>query len=53
MNSDEIAAFEREPRWRDAVSLRRWDDAGKVSGLKTRSLDTYRSLLEGTAAARR
>lgn len=53
MNSDEIATFEREPRWREAVSLRRWDDAGKIAGLKTRSLESYRSLLEATAAARR
>ena len=53
MNPDEIATFEREPRWRDAVNLRRWDDAGKIAGLKTRSLESYRPLLEAAAAARR
>ena len=26
----EVAAFEARPGWRDAVALRRWDDAGKV-----------------------
>jgi phosphonate degradation associated HDIG domain protein len=52
MSPDEVSAFEREPRWRDAVTLRRWDDAGKIAGLKTRSLATYRSLLEATAARR-
>lgn len=32
MSSVEVAAFERQPFWRDAVRLRRWEDEhGKVS----------------------
>ena len=45
MDADEIAAFEREPSWPDAVALRRWDDAGKVTGLDVRDLPDYRDLL--------
>lgn len=29
LDAAEAAAFERLPYWRDAVALRRWDDAGK------------------------
>jgi gamma-butyrobetaine dioxygenase len=36
-----IAATEMRPRWADAVRLRRWDDAAKVPGRPTRSLDDH------------
>lgn len=52
MSAEEIAAFEREPHWQDAVRLRRWDDAGKVAGLKTRSLESYVPMIEAAASAR-
>jgi [1-hydroxy-2-(trimethylamino)ethyl]phosphonate dioxygenase len=39
-------AFEREPHWREAVALRRWDDGAKVAGLAVPPLESYRSLLE-------
>jgi phosphonate degradation associated HDIG domain protein len=52
MSAEEVVAFEREPFWREAVRLRRWDDAGKVAGLKTRSLESYLLLVEATATAR-
>ena len=51
MKPDEVAAFEREPRFRDAVRVRKWDDRGKVANLATRSLEEYRGMLE--AATRR
>lgn len=45
-DADEQAAFEREPFWREAVALRRYDDAGKVAGLETPPLEHYRPYLE-------
>ena len=42
MSTEEIAAFESEPYWRDAVRVRRWDDQGKVAGLKTPDFEHYR-----------
>lgn len=46
MNETEIAAFEANPLHKDAVRLRRWDDKGKVEGLKVEGLTHYRPLLE-------
>lgn len=43
---DEVAAFEANPGWPDAVDLRRWDDEGKVDGLPVPGLEAYRPLLE-------
>jgi phosphonate degradation associated HDIG domain protein len=53
MSAAEVAVFEREPHWRDAVRVRRWDDQGKVAGLPTPGLDEYRALIEATATAGR
>jgi predicted HD phosphohydrolase len=36
-----IDEVERRPRWLDGVSLRRWDDAAKVPGRSTRTLDEH------------
>lgn len=47
MSAEEVAAFERNPQHGDAVRLRRWDDLGKVEGLKVEGLESYRPLLEG------
>ena len=47
MDDAEIAAFEREPFWREAVRLRIWDDAGKVTDIRIPAFDAYRSLLSG------
>jgi phosphonate degradation associated HDIG domain protein len=41
----EMARFESEPFHRDAVRVRRWDDAGKVAGLLTPGLLDYRALI--------
>lgn len=38
---DCLAAVEARPRWGDGVTLRRWDDAAKVPGRRTRSLDDH------------
>jgi [1-hydroxy-2-(trimethylamino)ethyl]phosphonate dioxygenase len=46
MNPDEVAQFEREPLFRSAVAVRRWDDAAKVPGLKVPGLDHYQACLE-------
>jgi [1-hydroxy-2-(trimethylamino)ethyl]phosphonate dioxygenase len=54
MAAREVAAFETEPYFADAVRVRRWDDQGKLVGLTTAHLTEYRSLLErlGNASAR-
>lgn len=46
MDPTEVAAFESNAGWRDAVLLRRWDDQGKVDGLDVPDLPSYRALLE-------
>jgi phosphonate degradation associated HDIG domain protein len=46
MNEDEVAAFEANPYYRDAVRVRRWDDEGKVAGRKTKSFKDYTDLLQ-------
>ncbi len=43
----EAREFEASPFARDAVRLRRYDDAAKVAGAATPDLDHYRPLLEG------
>lgn len=50
MAPDEVARFESDPRHRDAVSLRGWDDAGKVDGLEVSPLEDYRDLLRHLAS---
>ncbi len=47
MSAQEVSAFEREPFHREALRVRRWDDLGKVAGLKTAALRDYRALVEG------
>jgi len=49
MRAPELTQFEREPFWREAVRLRRWDDQGKVAGLATRPLRDYLGLIERLA----
>ena len=41
LSSDEIAAFEKHPHFRDGVELRRIDDEAKVAGLDVPGLDAY------------
>lgn len=43
----EVSEFEaREPFFREAIQVRRWDDEAKVVGLQVPSAEHYRSLLE-------
>jgi gamma-butyrobetaine dioxygenase len=51
MSSAEVAAFESEPYWRDAVRVRRWDDQGKIGGLETPGFEHYRPLIDRLAHA--
>jgi phosphonate degradation associated HDIG domain protein len=46
LSQRELLQFETEPFFREAVRLRRWDDQGKVAGLKTPGLAGYRQLIE-------
>ncbi len=45
MTAEEVAAFEREAFHEAATRLRRWDDAAKVPGLPTPTLDHFRPYL--------
>ena len=45
MSPAEVAKFESERYFKQAVSVRRWDDAGKVAGLVTPDLATYLELI--------
>jgi gamma-butyrobetaine dioxygenase len=49
MDAAEVAAFEANPGWEDAVALRRWDDEAKVPDLEVPPARSYRSLLEAQA----
>jgi [1-hydroxy-2-(trimethylamino)ethyl]phosphonate dioxygenase len=46
MRPDELLQFETERFYKDAVRVRRWDDQGKVAGLKTPGLAEYRALIQ-------
>ena len=50
MSANEVPRFEAEPFWREALRVRRWDDQGKVAGLKTLALRDYAPLIERVAA---
>ena len=53
MSTKEIAAFESQPYWQDAVRVRKWDDQGKIAGLKTPGFEYYRPLIDRLACASR
>jgi [1-hydroxy-2-(trimethylamino)ethyl]phosphonate dioxygenase len=52
MSAHEVRRFESEPFAQDAVRVRRWDDQGKVAGLKTPALGAYVPLIERVARLR-
>jgi [1-hydroxy-2-(trimethylamino)ethyl]phosphonate dioxygenase len=52
MNPAELAAFEGNAHYRDAVRLRLWDDTAKVPGLKVPGPSHYRDRLEAAAGRR-
>lgn len=41
MSDQEVEAFEKEPYYKEAVKLRKWDDLGKKQGFKVPEIDTY------------
>jgi phosphonate degradation associated HDIG domain protein len=49
MAAHEVAQFETERFYKEAVRVRQWDDQGKVAGLKTPQLGEYRALIEALA----
>jgi phosphonate degradation associated HDIG domain protein len=49
MPRNELLQFETQRYSKDAIRLRRWDDQGKVSGLKTPGLSEYRELIQELA----
>jgi [1-hydroxy-2-(trimethylamino)ethyl]phosphonate dioxygenase len=46
MSAAEAAQFTALPFHRDAIRIRHWDDAGKISGLATRDLTDYSDMIE-------
>lgn len=45
-SAQEIADFERNPHFQQAVALRRWDDLAKVQDMEVPGLEHYRPRLE-------
>jgi phosphonate degradation associated HDIG domain protein len=45
----EVAVFEQEPHYREAVRLRRYDDQAKVAGMSVPPLEHYRDRVEAAA----
>lgn len=52
MGAAEAAAFEADPDFGAALTLRRADDAGKVVGLAVSALESWRPVVERVAARR-
>ena len=52
MSAAEVLQFQAQSGFQEAVRLRRWDDQGKVAGLKIPGLAEYRALIEELALAR-
>ncbi len=52
MSAAEVAAFEREPWFPQAVQVRRWDDRGKIDGARIPELREFRTLIDSVAGAR-
>lgn len=48
MNAVEVAAFEAEPLFQEAVLLRRWDDTAKIPDLQTPTIDHFLPALESS-----
>ena len=46
MSAAEVASFEAESFFKDAIRIREWDDRGKVEGSDTPDLVSYRAMIE-------
>jgi len=51
MDASERRAFEAEPFFADAVTLRRYDDLAKVPGMETPGLEAFRGILQDVLVA--
>ncbi|MFA6043811.1 MAG: phosphonate degradation HD-domain oxygenase [Phycisphaerales bacterium] len=49
MSEAECQQFEANPHYKDAVRLRRWDDAAKIENLETPSIEYFAKYLDQTA----
>lgn len=45
MSIAEVAAFERDPLFKDKLRMRTWDEMGKETGMTTPPLDAYRAMM--------
>ncbi|MCC6508140.1 MAG: metal-dependent phosphohydrolase, partial [Pirellulaceae bacterium] len=45
MSTIEVRQFLENPHYRDAVSLRRWDDEAKIVGLQTPSVEQFTEVM--------
>ncbi len=52
MSQEEVAAFENNPYWKEAVQIRRWDDMGKILGLKTPDIQHFLPIIDRVAQLR-
>lgn len=52
MTPEEVEAFRAQPHWQDAVKLRRWDEAAKVTGLSVAPFASYRDRVLALLAGR-
>lgn len=50
LGAEELASFEAEEHWREAVRLRRWDDAAKDPAKKTLPIEDFSPFLEAALA---
>ena len=46
MSAAKKAEFEKNPFWKNAVQLRKWDDLGKKKGTETPGLEAYREVVQ-------
>ena len=51
MSAAEVTSFEGLEHCEDAVRLRRYDDRGKIPGMKTQSLESFRPAVEASLRA--
>jgi phosphonate degradation associated HDIG domain protein len=51
LSPEEVAEFERNPYYAEAVRLRRWDDAAKIAGQIVPGVEHYRARLTRQAAS--
>jgi len=45
MSADEARSFERQPRFREMLRLRMWDEKAKQLGLRVEGLESYHALI--------